>query len=70
MIRTRIAPSPTGKDAHVGSISTGLMNYAWAKKNGGQFIIRIEDTDQSRMVPGGEKKMLETFNLIGLKADE
>ncbi len=70
IIRTRIAPSPTGKDVHVGSISTGLMNYAWAKKNGGQFIIRIEDTDQSRMVPGGEKKMLETFNLIGLKADE
>ena len=70
MIRTRIAPSPTGKDVHVGSISTGLMNYAWAKKNGGQFIIRIEDTDQSRIVPGGEKKMLETLDAIGLKADE
>lgn len=70
MIRTRIAPSPTGKDVHVGSISTGLMNFAWAKKNGGQFIIRIEDTDQTRIVPGGEKKMLETLSKIGLMADE
>lgn len=70
MIRTRIAPSPTGKDVHVGSISTGLMNFAWAKKNGGQFIIRIEDTDQTRIVPGGEKKMLETLGKIGLTADE
>lgn len=70
MVRTRIAPSPTGKDVHVGSISTGLMNYAWAKKNNGQFIVRIEDTDRTRIVPGGEKKMLETLNQIGLKADE
>ena len=70
MIRTRIAPSPTGKDVHVGSIATTLMNYAWAKKNNGQFIIRIEDTDQSRLVPGGEKKMLETLEEVGLKADE
>lgn len=70
MIRTRMAPSPTGKDVHIGSVATTLMNFAWAKKNGGQFIIRIEDTDQSRIVPGGEKKMLETFDAIGLKADE
>lgn len=70
MVRTRIAPSPTGKDVHVGSISTGLMNFAWAKKNKGQFIVRIEDTDRSRLVEGGEKKMLETLNKIGLIADE
>lgn len=70
MIRTRIAPSPTGKDVHVGSISTGLMNYAWAKKNGGKFIIRIEDTDRTRIVEGGEKRMLETLEAIGLHADE
>jgi glutamyl-tRNA synthetase len=70
MVRTRIAPSPTGKDVHVGSISTGLMNYAWAKKNHGQFIIRIEDTDRTRLVPGGEKRMLETLEQIGLHADE
>lgn len=70
MIRTRIAPSPTGLDVHVGSLATALMNFAWAKKNKGQFIIRIEDTDQSRIVPGGEKTMLSTFNSLGLVADE
>ncbi|MDP3891471.1 glutamate--tRNA ligase family protein, partial [Nocardioides sp.] len=48
MVRTRIAPSPTGADVHVGSVATALMNYAWAKKNNGQFIIRIEDTDRTR----------------------
>jgi len=70
MIRTRIAPSPTGQDVHVGSLATALMNYAWAKKNKGQFIIRIEDTDQSRIVPGGEARMLQTFTELGLVADE
>lgn len=70
MIRVRIAPSPTGKDVHVGTIATALMNYAWAKHNGGKFIIRIEDTDRSRLVPGGEQKMLETLEEIGLHADE
>jgi len=70
MIRTRIAPSPTGLDVHVGSLATTLMNFAWAKKNNGQFIIRIEDTDQSRIVQGGEATMLATFNSLGLIADE
>jgi len=70
MVRTRIAPSPTGKDVHIGSVATALMNYAWAKKNEGQFIIRIEDTDQSRLVPGGEAKMLKTFQELGIIADE
>lgn len=70
MVRTRIAPSPTGQDVHVGSVATALMNYAWAKRNKGKFIIRIEDTDQTRLVPGGEKKMLETLEKIGLIADE
>lgn len=70
MIRTRIAPSPTGKDVHIGSVATALMNYAWAKKNNGKFIIRIEDTDQSRLVPGGEKKMLTTLQELGIVADE
>ena len=70
MIRTRIAPSPTGKDVHVGTLATALINFAWAKKNGGQFIIRIEDTDQSRLVIGGEEKMLQTLNELGLIADE
>ena len=70
MVRTRIAPSPTGQDVHVGSVTTALMNFAYAKKNNGQFVIRIEDTDQSRLVPGGEKKMLDTLQKIGLIADE
>lgn len=70
MVRTRIAPSPTGQDVHVGSVATALMNFAYAKKNNGQFVIRIEDTDQSRLVPGGEKKILDTLQKIGLVADE
>lgn len=70
MIRTRIAPSPTGKDVHIGSVATALMNFAWAKKSGGKFIIRIEDTDQSRLVPGGEAKMLKTMQELGIVADE
>jgi glutamyl-tRNA synthetase len=70
LIRTRIAPSPTGEDVHVGSIAAALMNWAWAKKNKGQFIIRIEDTDRTRLVEGGEKQILKTFNRIGLIADE
>lgn len=70
MVRTRIAPSPTGSDVHVGSVATALMNFAWAKKNNGQFVIRIEDTDQTRLVKGGEEQMLKTLDRIGLKADE
>lgn len=70
MVRTRIAPSPTGKDVHVGSVATALMNFAWAKKNKGQFVIRIEDTDRTRIVEGGEAQMLKTLERIGLKADE
>ncbi len=70
MVRTRIAPSPTGQDVHVGSVATALMNFAWAHRNKGQFVVRIEDTDRSRLVPGGEKKMLDTLDRIGLPGDE
>ena len=70
MVRTRIVPSPTGADVHVGSVATALMNYAWAKKNKGQFVIRIEDTDRTRIVEGGEAQMLSTLKRIGLIADE
>lgn len=70
MIRTRIAPSPTGKDVHIGSVATALMNYAWAKRNNGKFIVRIEDTDRTRLVPGGEEKMLTTLQELGIVADE
>ncbi|NCN24228.1 MAG: glutamate--tRNA ligase, partial [Candidatus Pacebacteria bacterium] len=56
-VRTRMAPSPTG-EYHVGHIATLLKNYAWAKHNGGDFILRIEDTDQVRKVDGAVEKIL------------
>ncbi len=70
MIRTRIAPSPTGQDLHVGSIATTLINYAWAKKHQGQFIVRIEDTDRKRLVEGAEAKILNSLEKIGIIPDE
>ncbi len=70
MTRTRIAPSPTGEDIHVGTVATALMNWVWAKKNQGQFVVRIEDTDRTRLVVGGEQKMLSTLNRLGLIPDE
>lgn len=70
MIRTRIAPSPTGEDIHIGNLYTALINWVWAKKNKGNFIIRIEDTDQERLVKGSEQKILETINAFGLNYDE
>ena len=70
MTRTRIAPSPTGVDIHVGTVATALMNWAWAKKNQGRFVVRIEDTDRTRLVAGGEQKMLSTLNRLGLIPDE
>jgi glutamyl-tRNA synthetase len=69
-VRTRIAPSPTGNDLHVGSVVTALMNFAWAKKNKGQFIVRIEDTDRLRLVAGSEERILKTLEDLGLHADE
>lgn len=70
MVRTRIAPSPTGEDLHIGSVYTALLNYAVAKKNKGQFIVRIEDTDQKRKVEGAEEKMLGSLKWFGLTPDE
>ncbi len=68
-IRTRIAPSPTG-EIHVGSIRTLLYDYALAKKSGGTFILRIEDTDQSRYVEGSVERMLKVIKDYGLMWDE
>jgi len=70
VVRTRIAPSPTGADLHIGNLYTALINWAWARKNNGQFIIRIEDTDRARLVTGGEKKILKTLKSYGLDYDE
>ncbi len=68
-IRVRFAPSPTGP-LHIGGMRTALYNYLFAKHNGGSFILRIEDTDQSRFVPGAEEYIIESFNWCGIQFDE
>jgi glutamyl-tRNA synthetase len=67
--RVRFAPSPTGS-FHIGGARTALYNYLIARQTGGQFIIRIEDTDQKRLVPGAEAEMLEALRWLGLSWDE
>ena len=65
IVRTRMAPSPTG-EYHIGSMRTFLYNYAWAKKNNGQFVLRIEDTDKVREVDGAVeriKKIIKDYHL-------
>lgn len=69
-VRTRMAPSPTGEDIHIGNLYTALINWAYAKKNNGKFIVRIEDTDQERLVPGSEERILAAFKNFGLEIDE
>lgn len=64
-----MAPSPTG-EVHVGSLSIILKNYAFAKKNGGQFILRIEDTDKVREVPGAAARLMDVIHAYGLDWDE
>jgi len=68
--RTRIAPSPTGLDLHIGNAYTALINYVFAKKNNGKFIIRIEDTDQTRFVEGSEARILSSLDWLGIPHDE
>ncbi|NTW70221.1 MAG: glutamate--tRNA ligase [Chlorobiaceae bacterium] len=68
-VRTRFAPSPTGY-LHVGGLRTALYNYLFAKKMGGDFIIRIEDTDQTRKVEGAEKNLIRMLEWAGIIADE
>ncbi|KAK4661555.1 Glutamate--tRNA ligase mitochondrial [Podospora pseudopauciseta] len=67
--RTRFAPSPTGY-LHLGSLRTALFNYLLARATGGQFVLRIEDTDQSRLVPDAESKLYEDLKWAGLSWDE
>ncbi|GAB4287554.1 MAG: glutamate--tRNA ligase [Candidatus Dojkabacteria bacterium] len=69
VVRTRFAPSPTGF-LHIGSVRTALYAYAFAKKHGGQFIVRIEDTDQKRRVEGSIEKIFEGLEEIRLIPDE
>lgn len=68
-VRTRFAPSPTGF-LHIGSLRTVLFGYLIAKSQGGDFILRIEDTDQKREVSGAQEKLLEIINWIGIEFDE
>ena len=68
-IRVRFAPSPTG-GLHLGGVRTVLYNYLFAKQQGGDFVLRIEDTDQSRYVPGAEEYIYQTLAWCGLQPDE
>jgi len=68
-IRVRFAPSPTGP-LHIGGVRTALYNYLYAKKHGGAFVLRIEDTDQTRFVEGAEDYVLEALEWCGLAPDE
>ena len=68
-VRVRFAPSPTGP-LHMGGVRTALFNYLFAKKHGGDFLLRIEDTDQNRFVPGAEEYIIESLKWCGLVPDE
>ncbi len=68
-VRVRFAPSPTGP-LHIGGVRTALYNYLFAKKNGGVFILRIEDTDQTRFVEGAEEYIMESLLWCGIIVDE
>ena len=68
-VRVRMAPSPTGR-FHLGSARTALYNYLLARKVGGQYILRIEDTDQKRFVPGAEEEIINSLEWLGISPDE
>ena len=68
-VRVRFAPSPTGP-LHMGGVRTALYNYLFAKKNKGKFIIRIEDTDQTRFVDGAQDYILDSLKWCGIFPDE
>jgi len=68
-VRVRFAPSPTG-GLHLGGVRTVLFNYLFARQHGGDFVLRIEDTDQSRYVPGAEEYIMECLRWCGLNPDE
>ena len=68
-VRVRFAPSPTGP-LHIGGVRTALYNYLFARQHGGEFIFRIEDTDRTRLVPGAEEYIIESFRWLGIQFDE
>ncbi|MFN4147177.1 MAG: glutamate--tRNA ligase [Runella sp.] len=69
MVRVRFAPSPTGP-LHIGGVRTALYNYLFARQNGGKMLLRIEDTDQTRFVPGAEAYILEALQWLDIEIDE
>ncbi len=64
-VRVRYAPSPTGR-LHIGGVRTALFNYLYARHNNGEFILRFEDTDLERNVPGAEAEMIKGFRWLGI----
>lgn len=68
-VRVRFAPSPTGS-LHIGGVRTALYNYLLARKHGGKMLLRIEDTDQTRFVPGAEAYILDALEWMGIEIDE
>ena len=68
-VRTRFAPSPTGY-LHLGGLRTALYTYLYARRHGGAFILRIEDTDQEREIPGAVEKIYASLAQAGLEYDE
>lgn len=68
-VRVRFAPSPTGP-LHIGGVRTALYNYLFARKMGGKMLLRIEDTDQTRLVPGAQEYILEALEWLGISIDE
>lgn len=68
-VRVRFAPSPTGP-LHIGGVRTALYNYLFARRHGGKFILRIEDTDSQRFVPGAEEYIIESLKWCGITTDE
>ena len=68
-VRVRFAPSPTGA-LHIGGVRTALYNYLFAKAHGGELLLRIEDTDSQRFVPGAEAYIIESLKWLGIGFDE
>ena len=68
-VRVRFAPSPTGP-LHIGGVRTALYNYLFARRHGGKMILRIEDTDSQRFVPGAEDYIIESLKCCGNEIDE
>ena len=68
-VRVRFAPSPTGP-LHIGGVRTALYNYLFARRHGGKMLLRIEDTDSQRFVPGAEEYIIESLKWCGIEIDE